>query len=130
MRKRNRKHRPKTSTKEREIKTKKSSGSNKTSDSDENQAKEKNHLFRFPKLHHFGYEIENISKAQFDKKRKPHIYKKANLWQSKEPSSVQDSNYDPSSTDPIELRHDRYEVEKVGQHEGPPLHPQLSTPDA
>ncbi|GFV80583.1 hypothetical protein TNCV_4617451 [Trichonephila clavipes] len=47
--------------------------------------------------------VQDISKAQFDKKRKqPHIYKKANLWQSKEPSSVQDSNYDPNSTDPIE----------------------------
>ncbi|GFW76617.1 retrovirus-related Pol polyprotein from transposon 17.6 [Trichonephila clavipes] len=35
--------------------------------------------------------VQDINKAQFYKKRKqPHVYKKANLWQSKEPSSVQD----------------------------------------
>ncbi|GFY72883.1 hypothetical protein TNIN_196571 [Trichonephila inaurata madagascariensis] len=114
---------PKTSmsTKKQEIKpskrkTKKLKFSgrnvNKTSDSDENQAiaKEKNDLLR---------QIDFLNSIILDTKLKEpnksiktsslknanYIYiKKANQCQSKEPSSVQDSNYDPSSTNPKEIR--------------------------
>ncbi|GFX99818.1 hypothetical protein TNCV_258571 [Trichonephila clavipes] len=95
------------STTEREIKpikrkTKKlkSSGRNasKTSDTDENQAlaKEKNDLLRqIDFLNSFILDTKlkepNMSKAQFVKNANNYTYiKKANQWQSKEPSSVQD----------------------------------------
>ncbi|GFQ89946.1 hypothetical protein TNCT_28171 [Trichonephila clavata] len=75
--------------------------------------------------------FQTISKAQFHKRRKkPHVCKKDELvtiTHTKQPSSVQDLNYDPSSTDPPPHRiktikpHDKHEVEKVGQQEEPYL---------
>ncbi|GFW22497.1 uncharacterized protein TNCV_2170311 [Trichonephila clavipes] len=129
---------PKTSmsTKELEIKpskrkTKKlkSSGrnANKTSDSDENQAlaKEKKGLLRqidFLNCIILDTKLKepNKSKAHFVKKRKQHIYKKdepvtIKRTQFRTRLKLRPNFYGPNL---IVKRHDRYEVEKVGQHEG------------
>ncbi|GFT43296.1 putative blastopia polyprotein [Trichonephila clavipes] len=131
------------STKERDInpskrKTKKlkSSGrnSNKTSDSDENQvlAIEKNDFLRqIDFLNSIildtKFKEPNKSKVHFVEKRKQHIYKKD------EPVTIKRTQfgtrlklrfnfYGPYLIKTIKP-HDRYEVEKVGQHEGPHLTP-------
>ncbi|GFY42622.1 hypothetical protein TNIN_16511 [Trichonephila inaurata madagascariensis] len=107
-------------TKEREInssqrKTKKlkSSGRNANKTSDENRAlaKEKNVIcldidFLNSIILDTKLKDPNKSKSHSSlKKANNHTYiKKANLWQSKELSLVQDGNNDPISTDPIELR--------------------------
>ncbi|GFW04644.1 hypothetical protein TNCV_3066621 [Trichonephila clavipes] len=134
---------PKTSmsTEEREInpskrkaKKSKSSGrnANKTSHSDENQAlaKEKNVLLRqIDFLNSIILDTKlkepNKSKAHFVKKRKQHIYKKD------EPVTIKRTQFRTRlklrpnfyGTLPNKDRQtpDRYEVEKVGQHEGPHL---------
>ncbi|GFX98457.1 hypothetical protein TNCV_4002261 [Trichonephila clavipes] len=129
------------STKEREIKpskrkTKKlkSSGrnANKTSDSDENQvlAKEKNDLLRqIDFLNSIILDTKlkepNKSKTQFVKKGKLLIYKKD------EPVTIKRTLFGtrlklrPKFCDPYLIKtikpHDRNDVEKVGQREGPYL---------
>ncbi|GFW91338.1 uncharacterized protein TNCV_737521 [Trichonephila clavipes] len=128
------------STKKREFKPSKrkskklnSSGrnANKTRDSDENQAlaKEKNDLLRridFLNSIILDTKLPNKSKAQFVKKRKQlHIYKKD------EPVTITRTplgtrlKLRPNFYGPYLIKtakpHDRYEVEKVGQHEGPHL---------
>ncbi|GFU91529.1 retrovirus-related Pol polyprotein from transposon 17.6 [Trichonephila clavipes] len=131
---------PKTSmsTKEQEIKPSKrktklkSSGrnANKTSHSDENQAlaKEKNDLLRqidflnsiilYTKM-----KEPNKSKAQFFKKRRQlHIYKKDKPLTIKRTQFQTRLKLRPNFYRPYLIKtvkpHDRYEVEKVGQHEG------------
>ncbi|GFW94095.1 uncharacterized protein TNCV_1713441 [Trichonephila clavipes] len=133
---------PKTSmsTKEREIKPSKRKikklksrgrNANKTSHSDENQAfaKEKNDLLRqIDFLNSIILDTKlkepNKSKAHFVKKRK-HIYKKD------EPVTIRRTQFGtqlklrPKFCEPYLIKtvkpHDRNEVKKVGQHEGPHL---------
>ncbi|GFT56030.1 hypothetical protein TNCV_3117151 [Trichonephila clavipes] len=129
---------PKTSmsNKERDInpskcKTKKlmSSGrnSNKTSDSDENQAlaKEKNGLLRqIAFLNSIILDTKlkepNKSKANFVKKRKQHIYKKDEPVKIKRTQFGTRLKLRPNFYRPYLIKtvkpHDRYEVEKFGQH--------------
>ncbi|GFV39358.1 pro-Pol polyprotein [Trichonephila clavipes] len=130
------------STEEREFKpskrkTKKLNSSernaNKTRDSDENQAlaKEKNDLLRqIDFLNSIILDTKlkkpNKSRAKFLKKRKQqHIYKKD------EPVTIKRTQFGtrrklrPNFYGPYLIKtvkpHDRYEVKKVGQHEGPHL---------
>ncbi|GFY63856.1 pro-Pol polyprotein [Trichonephila inaurata madagascariensis] len=135
---------PKTSmsTKKREIKPSKSktkklkfSGRNvnKTSDSDENQAlaKEKNDLLRqIDFLNSIILDTKlkepNKSKAQFVQKRKQiHIYKKGKPVAIKRTQFGTGLKLRPNFYGPYLVKtvkpHDRNEVEKVGQHEGPHL---------
>ncbi|GFV36638.1 uncharacterized protein TNCV_1033141 [Trichonephila clavipes] len=134
---------PKTSksTKEREInhskrkaKKSKSSGrnANKTSHSDENQAlaREKNVLLRqIDFLNSIILDTKlkepNKSKAHFVKKRKQHIYKKDEPVTIKRTQCRTRLKLRPNFYGPYLIKtvkpHDRYEVEKVGQHEGPHL---------
>ncbi|GFU84843.1 transposon Tf2-9 polyprotein [Trichonephila clavipes] len=62
--------------------------------------------------------VQDISKAQFDKKRKQlHIYKKGELVAIKRTQFGTGLKLRPKFYGP----HERYEVEKVGQHQGPHL---------
>ncbi|GFV22221.1 putative blastopia polyprotein [Trichonephila clavipes] len=135
---------PKTSmsTKKREInpckcKTKKSKSTgrnaNKTSYSDENQAlaKEKKDLLRqIDFLNSIILDTKlkepNKSKAQFVKKHnQQHIYNKDEPVTIKRTQFGTELKLRPNFYGPYLIKtfkpHDRYEVEKVGQHEGPHL---------
>ncbi|GFX08313.1 putative blastopia polyprotein [Trichonephila clavipes] len=134
---------PKTSMSTKEVgikpskrKTKKlkSSGrnANKTSDSDDNQAlaKEKNDLLRqIDFLNSIILDTKlkepNKSKAHFVKKRKQHIYKKdepvtIKRTQFRTRLKLRSNFYGPYLIKTVKP-HDRNEVEKVGQLEGPHL---------
>ncbi|GFX43648.1 hypothetical protein TNCV_510971 [Trichonephila clavipes] len=70
--------------------------------------------------------VQDTSKAQFDKKRKqPHIFKKDELVAIKRTQFGTGLKLRPKFYGPYRIKtvkpHDRYEVEKVGQHEGPHL---------
>ncbi|GFU50406.1 transposon Tf2-9 polyprotein [Trichonephila clavipes] len=70
--------------------------------------------------------VQDINKAQFDKKRKqPHIYKKGELVAIKRTQFGTGLKLRPKFYGPYRIKTvtplDRYEVEKVGQHEGPHL---------
>ncbi|GFW45394.1 putative blastopia polyprotein [Trichonephila clavipes] len=106
--------------------------SNKTSDSDENQAlaKEKNDLLRqIDFLNSIILDTKlkepNKSKANFVKIHKQHIYKKDEPVTIKRTQfgtrlKLRPNFYRPNLIKTVKP-HDRYEVEKVRQHEGPHL---------